>query len=200
MKLAILACLLFVNFIYYVECGYEPDLLTTLDVDKPGFATFVPNNKNNKYHLAISSFHGAPFSSDYVYFIGNYTLTGSNTLQKLDNTKLLWPNEISYSPISLISGSVDPYGGLFVPGGFLVPSKTNGALYYYQFTSRDRSHISTQKPILLTKQTSQNWFYHRALIVDLNGDGSNDILTCRSYKPIFGKLILSLLFTLKFLN
>jgi hypothetical protein len=192
MKSSIPACLLLVSFICLAECGYMPHLVHHLDVDKPGFATFVPNNKNSKHHLAISSFHGVPFSSDYVYFIANYSLTDTNiTLQRLDNTKLLWPNEISYSNTSLISGSVDPYGGLFVPGGFLVPSKTNGALYYYQFTSPDRSQISTQKPILLTKQGLQHWFYHRALIVDLNGDGSNDILTCRSYKPIFGIFLLN---------
>ena len=33
-----------------------------------------------------------------------------------------------------------------------------------------------------------NWFYHRALLADLNADGREDILSCRTYKPtLFGE-------------
>ena len=74
--------------------------------------------------MAISSFNGAPFSSDYVYFIANYSSLSTNLIKQLDNTKLVWPNEVSYMNESIIDLAVDPFGGVIAPGGFLVPSKT----------------------------------------------------------------------------
>ena len=167
---------------------YSPNLVTQLTIDKPGFTSFIPSGygAGNGYHLAVSSFNGAPFSADFAYYIGNFSLTGQNQIKRLDNTKLHWPNEISYTRESLLGPQLDRYGGLLVAGGFLVPSKTNGALYYYPFNSQDRSSVSSDKPILLTEQGSQEWFYHRAMVLDLNGEGTNDILTCRTYKPIVG--------------
>jgi len=171
-----------------VDCAsYLPKLVYTLEVRLPAFASFVPNKENSKYHLTISSFNGVPFSPDFAYYVPNFSLDGNNTIIRLDNTDLLWPNEISYSSYSIYGSSVDPYGGLFAAGGFLVPSKTNGAIYYYPFESADRSKVSSAKPILLSKRVSQEWFYHRIIQVDISGDGVEDILTCRSYKPVFGK-------------
>jgi hypothetical protein len=188
MRSALFACILLASLAIHVQCGYLPSLVTIVALDKPGFVTFIPNDLTKSYHLAVSSFHGIPYSSDYVYYIANFSLINTNQVVRLDKTNLYWPNEISLSAISLLGPNEDPYGGLFVPGGFLVPTKTNGALYYYPFTSADRSKISSKPPVLLTKQVKQSWFYHRARVVDLNGDGTNDILTCRAVKPIFGKI------------
>lgn len=45
-------------------------------------------------------------------------------------------------------------------------------------------------PINLSFKHEENidWFYHRAQLVDLNADGREDILSCRTYKPVlFGE-------------
>jgi hypothetical protein len=108
-----------------IECAnYLPTLLNKIDVEKPGFVVLIPNDVKTKYHMAISSFNGAPFSSDYVYFIANYSSSSTNLIKQLDNTKLVWPNEVSYMNESIIDLSFDPFGGVIAPGGFLVPSKT----------------------------------------------------------------------------
>jgi hypothetical protein len=177
------------SLIGHAYSGYTPVALDKITVDKPGFVTLVPNSDSSKYHIAISSFNGAPFSKDYVYYVSNYTVNGGNVPVQLDNTNIVWPNELSYSSESIFNVKVDPYGGVIVPGGFLVPSKENGGLFYYPFTNKDRSSISaTTDPILITinNKTNTKWFYHRVVRVDLNGDNRKDILTCRTFKPLIG--------------
>jgi len=184
LKLLALFCL-----IEYATSGYSPVALDKISVDKPGFVTLVPNSDSSRYHIAISSFNGAPFSSDYVYYVPNYTVKGQNVPVRLDNKNIVWPNDLSYSNDSIFDLKVDPYGGVIVPGGFLVPSKENGGLFYYPFTDKDRTSIApTADPILITinNKTNTKWFYHRVVRVDLNGDKRKDILTCRTYKPVIG--------------
>ena len=168
--------------------GFTPNLIGSIQVEKPGFVDLIPG-ADSFYHVAISSFNGAPFSQDYVFFVANYSTYNSTIIKQLDNTKLVWPNELSYTNQTIISSSVDPFGGLFAPGGFLVPSKTDGAIWYYPFTSKDRSFITDGKPIELTSnpQGGQKWFYHRVKRVDVTGDGILDLVTCRSYKPVVGQ-------------
>ena len=134
-----------------------------------------------------------PFSSDYVHFIANYSLSQPYKVQTLKNTGLVWPNEVSYTSTSIIDPKVDSKGGLIVPGGFLVPTKTDGSIHYYPFSIEgDRSILLD--PIDLLNRTNQanHWFYHRVKLVDIDGDGTNDILTCRSYKPIIGTTLVEL--------
>ena len=167
---------------------YKPVLVSQIKVNKPAFATFIPNLNGDKYHVAISSFNGAPYSADHVFHVANFSLNSSYPIQQLSNKNLVWPNEISYTNKSVISPSVDPYGGLVVPGGFLVPTKENGGIFYYPYTSGDRSSVTTSDPIefTLSSQGKTKWFYHRVIWADVSGDGQDDILTCRTYKPIIG--------------
>lgn len=67
--------------------------------------------------------------------------------------------------------------------------KDKGGLYYYPFAQQDRSSVIDQEPINVISNPIDNtyWFYHRTLFVDLTGDGKVDILTCRTYKPMFGQ-------------
>lgn len=169
---------------------YFPKLVSQIKINKPGFVCFVPSLSQGVYHIAISSFNGAPFSPDHVYYLSNYTLNDTTVrVTPLDNTNVEWPNELSYVGSSIFTNKIDPYGGVVVPGGFLVPSKENGGIFYYPFTSKDRSKVSTDKPIEITEtpQGKLKWFYHRAKFVDVSGDGLNDILTCRTYKPTVGQ-------------
>lgn len=108
--------------------------------------------------------------------------------QALPNKNLVWPNQPNFYNSSLIDLKVDPFGGVVIPFGFLVPTKGKGGLYYYPFSKEDRSVIGTSEPILLTRDNEEDieWFYHRVRFIDLNGDGRDDLLTCRTEKPIFG--------------
>jgi hypothetical protein len=132
-----------------------------ITLNNPGFVKFIPSTVNNKYHLAISTFSVVPFSRDHVYYIPNYSGLLTSNIIDLTHQSLIWPNEVSFSGASIISPAVDPFGGLLVSAGFLVPSKSNGGIFYYPFKSADRSTVSTEPPIQLTYKTSTNWFYHR---------------------------------------
>ena len=146
---------------------------------------------NNKYHLAVSSFNGFPYSTDFITYYANFTtdIAASSKTSKVFQSGFVWPNEVTYISQSIVNQTVDPFGGLIASGGFLVPTKTKGGLYYFPFSGLDRYKIDIAKPIELSFQTGnrQDWFYHRVMFVDINGDGyANDLLTCRAYKPVFG--------------
>lgn len=194
-RLAILAVLVVILRLGEASLSIQPRLIDEIPVPVPGFVTFIPSdNRLIKYHLAISSFNGAPFSKDFVHYIANYTgVDGKSNLTELNNKNIIWPNDITFTNVSILSSSVDKYGGLIVPGGFLVPSKDNGAIHYYPFTSPDRSTFdSSQSPLELTQPGKLTWFYHRVRFVDLSGDGRLDILTCRTHKPVVGSTIVQL--------
>lgn len=180
---------------YSTQCAtYLPTRIAELSVTYPAFTQFIPNRNNpSLYHFAISSFDPIPFTSDNVYYIKNYN-PSSNTVQTLNNFGLVWPNELIYTNESIYDPKFDAFGGLVVAGGFLVPTKSNGGLYYYPFTSLDRSSVSINPPILLSSNTQDkvSWFYHRARHVDVSGDGYKDFVTCRTHKPIFGKTLVEL--------
>lgn len=164
----------FLSVLVGLECtpttrttSYEPKMIDKIDVKLPGFVSFIPSTNGRNYHLAITSFDGAPFSSDHVFYVPNYTgTTPAKEIIELSNNNVVWPNEATYTNRSIVSDEIDKYGGLLVPGGFLVPSKNNGGLYYYPFESADRSKVSQQPPIEFSSrtQTSTSWFYHRYLI------------------------------------
>ncbi|XP_067949728.1 uncharacterized protein [Watersipora subatra] len=70
-----------------------------------------------------------------------------------------------------------------IPSGFLVPSKTKGALTVFDLNTKE----SMQTAYQLTSGDDSDWFYHRALWLDMDGDGKEDLVTCRAKKPIFGQ-------------
>lgn len=131
-----------------------------------------------------------PYSSDNVFYLPNISSLDFSTVQTLNNDNLEWPNEASFFDHSIINNKTDAYGGVVVPSGFLVPTKGKGDLFYYPFTKQDRSEVTKYSPINLSFKHEENinWFYHRALLADLNADGREDILSCRTYKPtLFGE-------------
>ena len=55
----------------------------------------------------------------------------------------------------------------------------------------DVSSTPYQGPYTVTRKSGGDWFYHRVLWQDMDGDGDLDIITCRAREPavpiIFGK-------------
>ena len=191
-----LLILILVLINYSLAVSYVPRSLASISITHPAFTSFIPNkNDLTKYHLAVSTFNAVPYSSDYVYYIKNYDATSPVNIEVLSDKALVWPNEAIYLNNSIINAKIDAFGGLLVAGGFLVPTKSKGGLYYYPFTSDDRSTVTKADPILLTldAQDKTEWFYHRARHVDLDGDGTLDFLTCRTHKPLIGSAAVELI-------
>lgn len=114
-----LACLATLN-----AESYMPKDLATLNIKLPGFATFVPNNDNTNHHLIITSFSGIPYTTDNVFYAANVSDVKFDNVKVLKNTNLKWPNEGTFYNSSLYGKDIDPYGGLMIPFGFLVPTKS----------------------------------------------------------------------------
>lgn len=86
----------------------------------------------------------------------------------------LWPNMVTMLP-------EEEFGtpSLLVAGGFLVPGKTTGTIDVYEFDS-DSPTPTTHFKVSTDKK---NFFYHNAIMRDLDGDGDNDILAARATDP-----------------
>lgn len=60
---------------------------------------------------------------------------------------------------------------LSIASGFLVPFKSRGSIRLV-----DLAHDSPGKPIEITLGADDHqWFYHRVLWLDMNGDGRKDV-------------------------
>jgi hypothetical protein len=99
---------------------------------------------------------------------------------------MLWPNEVQTVPARLWGTQKEVNGNgkdatnechqdaLLVCDGFLVPTKDRGGLYVV----RNPGHPSSEATVCLTED-SDRWFYHKAVWIDLTGDGRQSILTAR---------------------
>ena len=114
---------------------------------------------------------------------GNFESVDARTARSV-----LWPNESNAVPRSLLGGDDDDgdktfkhRDALLVSDGFLVPGKDRGGLYVVQCPGNPDAEWT----VCLTA-SSENWFYHRAVWVDLTGDGRKSILTARARTPVTG--------------
>lgn len=85
-----------------------------------------------------------------------------------------WPNDISPVPKELFGTE-----GIIVGGGFLVPGKGNGGLWF-----SPSANGASGSWIKLAG--ASGWFYHRAIFADVDMDGKLEIVSCRAKKPTFG--------------
>ncbi len=100
-----------------------------LSVPDVSFANIITSNnaKESKSSLFLSSFTGNPFASDHV----SYFPQASTALSSLKptpmriNGSITWPNTIEYAPASVFGKE-----GVVASGGFLVPGKTNGGIWF----------------------------------------------------------------------
>lgn len=147
--------------------------------------------------------------SDRLWVTG-FSLTGrSGTIHSVDadtgyigpvnartSRSLLWPNEVTHVPsqfyaspdekadaASRINGSplCDLKDAILVSDGFLVPGKDRGGIHVVKNPGNPNSEWS----VCLTEITGYDkWFYHRAVWIDLTGDGRKSILTARAKSPL----------------
>lgn len=86
---------------------------------------------------------------------------------------LSWPNQMTLAPASALDASP----ALVLGDGFLVPGHSTGSVYAIRVGGGD--------PIALAPEKKE-YFYHKAHLRDMDGDGDLDILTARGTKPVFG--------------
>ena len=110
-----------------------------------------------------------------------------------------WPNEVASIPKEMhhTTNNNEPHmkengleDALLVTDGFLVPGKDKGGLYVV----RNPGSSMTESRVCLTGITNlqdvtinageSNWFYHRAIWMDLTGDGRLSILAARAKLPL----------------
>lgn len=115
-----------------------------------------------------------------------------DSLSSRSESMILWPNEVNQVPTTRSmaplhsspppsSSSVIPptisQDALLVSDGFLVPGKDRGGIYVVKNPEDKHSEWS----ICLTNPVGRDqWFYHRAIWVDLTGDGRLSVLTARA--------------------
>ncbi|KNC50907.1 uncharacterized protein AMSG_07146 [Thecamonas trahens ATCC 50062] len=98
------------------------------------------------------------------------------------NSGLSWPNQVTYSAAAPDGPLATP--ALLVGDGFLVPGKSTGSVYALPLAATG-SLPDAASPVALAPR-KDGYFYHRAVWIDMDGDGVDDILTARATKPIFG--------------
>ena len=101
----------------------------------------------------------------------------SGVSREIVSEGLLWPNNIT--PYE--GGTSNNSSTTFILGdGFLVPGKSTGAIH--RITVDANGNAKDEK--LTTDK--KDWFYHKGVFVDVNGDGLKDIVTARGHKALFG--------------
>jgi len=109
---------------------------------------------------------------------------------------ILWPNEVTSIPKQVYPNQkktnpnqintmkdieIEYEDALLVTDGFLVPGKDKGGLYVVK---NPGNSISEEQICLTGEVQSQNWFYHRAIWMDITGDGRQSILAARAKFPL----------------
>ena len=148
--------------------------LGSMTLSDPGFAAVIEQDGHNT--LFVSSFHA--FGNDYVYRIDDVANAASSGLSSMAETHvpgtITWPNDVTAAPKDVFGSD-----GIVVGGGFLVPGKSDGGLYF----SASSNSASSEFVELISQS---GWFYHRALFADIDGDGKQEMISCRANKPIIG--------------
>lgn len=140
--------------------------------------------------LAVSRFGAAPiFGKSQVSLLDLETGSLADLATGID-----WPNVITP-----VNASVFGFDAMLVGAGFLVPSHTLGGVWLIEASTTPKT---LPKPIKITKDQSTSrflpdsgYFYHKATLLDMNGDGRLDVVTSKCadsvepFNPKVGKLV-----------
>ena len=150
----------------------QPSLMGQMSLKHVAFAELIDNS------LILSTFDGTPiFGKDAVFAIPSpadlLIPSAQPSPQKIPGS-ITWPNTATKAPSSLFGTE-----GIVVSGGFLVPGKSNGGLW---FAKGEKGEFDEFTQIF----GSKGYFYHQTSFYDVDQDGQLDILSCRATKPLFG--------------
>jgi len=136
--------------------------------------------------LVLNRFGAAPFFSKSQVTLLNLTSGAFDDIAR----NIDWPNVAT-----IVGEEVFGFKAAVVGSGFLVPSHTLGGVWVVEASARPE--VLKSGPVKITKdkeirwKPDSGWFYHKAEVVDMNGDGLLDIVTSRcadSVEPFNSKL------------
>lgn len=143
----------------------------SLSLSNVGFAEVV--SQDGEDALFVSSF---ALLGDSVHRINNISTLPSQDLSKFAVTKvpgsITWPNDISRAPAEVFGTE-----GVVVGGGFLVPTKTDGGIYY-------TANVGASSQDWVKLAGPDGWWYHRVLFADMDNDGVTDMVSCRAKQSL----------------
>ena len=148
-----------------VECTkYTLEHVRDLDLPTPGFLEIIGST------LYATSFNAEPYflSKNGVYRIDAAEAAAGGDFELLTD-ELDWPNDMTLLPKEMFG-----FNALAVGHGFLVPlgGHTTGGLSIINLDEPG------SKPSIVS-QDLDNWFYHKAFALDMDGDGLLDFVTAR---------------------
>ncbi len=146
-----------------------------LKILHPAFLSLRPGvNETGSTDLLVSSF--GLIGRDHIYSVRNIEaiFDYAKPHAKVITHDIVWPNEVQY-----LDRSIWGKEGYLVTSGFLMPTKTTGAVSFLDAVTGVVTELTRRK---------FDYFYHRAEFVDVTGTGRQDIITARSKIPtVFGE-------------
>lgn len=120
----------------------------------------------------------APFGKDAVYAIGPLS-AGQNAKLTTLSDQFSWPNE-AYQVSADVKAKANVSGTVIVVAdGFLFPLKQTGGIHLLQVgQGLDDVRVTT------ISEVKHAWFYHHSEWMDVDMDGTLDVVAARSIKPI----------------
>ncbi|KAL4476796.1 hypothetical protein ABPG72_010633 [Tetrahymena utriculariae] len=156
-----------------------PTKLSELTIKDPGFTSLASNFFKNQQKNAVLLTTFGVTGLDSIYQISFQNNNLSKPQATAFDTKSIWPNQADY---------YQQYQLIVEAGGFFPnPSKATGDINLYQVN--DDGQITSK---IKVSKDKKDFFYHKAILVDLNGDGLPDILAARAQKSVLsssGELI-----------
>jgi len=135
----------------------------------PGFT-----HLSDPHHLIVTCFEHTPYSREHGILMGDVGV--STSLRMLPGSdRIRWPNVVTD-----VEASVFGFPAVLVGSGFLVPSYSHGGVWAMEMSMHPSSLMH---PIKITQDRAHpgdpGWFYHLAVLVDMDGDGKLDVVTSR---------------------
>jgi len=160
----------------------------SLDVESPAVTTFVnagildPSNP-----VVLATTFSPTAKHDNVFMLQDIVISSNNSAANIITVDddATWPNQADPIDNGIIVS--ENSGGIIGAGGFFVnvpfgPSKSTGSVDLY-FKQNDSSTAFSK---IQASTDKDNYFYHKAGLIDANGDGLSDLMGARCYVPSYG--------------